>query len=137
MTLGSFEGVASVLRFRRGVLGVALVSAAVFGLVTSASADGMPGGYSRAPFSWTGIYIGGNAGAGWGDTDWTFVDTVPPGHTPIPAGFAEGSHRVSGGLAGGQIGANWQIGHWVLGGELKWDWADLSGDHFTPTFHNL
>jgi outer membrane immunogenic protein len=127
-----------MLKFSSGVLGSALVGAAALGLAASANADGMPGGsYGRAPFSWTGIYVGGNIGGGWGTTDWKFVDTVPPGNTSIPAGFPEASHDVSGWLGGGQIGANWQTGHLVLGVELMWDAADLTGDHHTPTFGNL
>jgi outer membrane immunogenic protein len=82
-----------------------------------------------AAYNWTGIYVGVDVGGGWGRKNWTFVDTIPPGFGGIPAGTNEGGHDVSGWLAGGQIGANWQTGSWVLGAELKWDWADLTGKH--------
>ena len=35
---------------------------------------------------------------------------------------------VSGGLAGGQIGANYQAGSWVFGVEADASWADLTGN---------
>ena len=134
-----FEGVRNMHKHYNGVFASALVGVGALCLATYANADGMPRGAYYAPgaFNWTGLYVGGDVGGGWGNDHWTFVDTVPPGHTAIPAGFNEGSHNVSGWLAGGQIGYNWQTGPWVLGGELKWDWADLTGDHLTPTFRNL
>ena len=35
---------------------------------------------------------------------------------------------ISGGLAGGQIGANYQAGSWVFGVEADASWADLTGN---------
>lgn len=69
-------------------------------------------------YNWSGIYIGGNGGFGWGSSTAT---------TTISGGFlngATGSGGVSGngGLAGGQIGLNWQINQLVLGieGDMQW-----------------
>ena len=36
---------------------------------------------------------------------------------------------ATGPLAGGQIGANWQLGHWVLGVQGDGSWADLRGEN--------
>jgi len=84
-----------------------------------------------APFSWTGFYVGANGGWGWGGSD--DVDFFPattaanvfftghavPGSVPV---------SPSGGLAGAQIGYNWQwTRNWVFGVEGDFDWADIKG----------
>ncbi|OBQ89968.1 outer membrane protein [Mesorhizobium sp. AA23] len=62
------------------------------------------------PFSWTGFYVGGQAGGGWNDSHWSgsFFD---PFNT-----------NGSGGIFGGQIGYHYQIGQYVVGIE-----GDLAG----------
>src|SRR5580698_1271119 len=77
--------------------------------------------YVKAPlynpaYNWTGFYIGINGGGGWGNSAW---DTT-------------GGFDTSGGLVGGTIGYNWQLGTWVLGVEGDIDWADIKGS--TATF---
>jgi outer membrane immunogenic protein len=64
------------------------------------------------PFSWTGIYIGGNAGAAWNRG--SFSDAAGIGFT-LPT-----SNAVFTG--GGQVGGNWQMGALVLGVEGQFDW---------------
>src|SRR6267378_1588067 len=47
-----------------------------------------------------------------------------------PAAAAFGTRAnfdISGGLAGGQVGYNWQAGSWVFGVEADGDWADIDG----------
>jgi outer membrane immunogenic protein len=83
--------------------------------------------YTKAPmmapvFSWTGCYIGGNAGGVWAKKDWT-----------NSAGPAESSVDLSGGLAGGQIGCNYQVGTWVFGVQGDYDWANVTATA-TDTF---
>ena len=75
-----------------------------------------PQPYYKAPaevqvYNWTGFYIGINGGGGWGNSAW---DTT-------------GGFDTSGGLVGGTIGYNWQMGTWVLGVEGDIDWADING----------
>ena len=60
------------MRLHRLILGTIAMGAALAVAVSAASADG---GARRsinygepAPFSWTGLYVGGTAGGGWGDT---------------------------------------------------------------------
>jgi outer membrane immunogenic protein len=65
-----------------------------------------------APFSWTGFYIGGNVGAGWGQGN--VVDSV------FGANYTSGSSATF--LGGGQIGGNYQFGSFVLGAEADFDW---------------
>jgi outer membrane immunogenic protein len=91
---------------------------------TSFAADLPAATYTKAPavvppliYSWTGFYIGANGGGGWGETSWEFADRA-----------ANSNHSISGGMAGGQIGYNWQFsGPWVLGAEADGDWANIKG----------
>jgi len=67
-------------------------------------------------WSWTGFYIGGHVGFGWGQ-DETTIDSVtatPPGVT-VPVNLTFNQNSRSGVLGGGQAGYNWQAG-WVVFG---------------------
>jgi outer membrane immunogenic protein len=64
-------------------------------------------------FSWTGFYIGANVGGAWSNNRWT--DTV------FVTNFNNGNNGVF--IGGGQIGGNYQIGQFVIGGEWDFDWA--------------
>jgi outer membrane immunogenic protein len=79
-----------------------------------------------AAYNWTGLYIGAHVGAGWGNEH--FVDT-----TEAPF-LDEGSHEVSGGLIGGQIGYNLQMGSMVFGVEAQGSFAELTGSHVSLAF---
>jgi outer membrane immunogenic protein len=76
-----------------------------------------PAAYIPAPppFSWTGFYVGLNAGYGFGNSSWT---------TPVGS---VGSYTMNGALAGGTIGGNYQIGQFVVGAEGDIDWQNLRG----------
>lgn len=66
-----------------------------------------------APFNWTGFYLGGHLGYGWGRTGWTYVaETV-----------ASNPKGIFGGLQGGY---NWQVNNFVIGVE-----QDLSAAAFS------
>ena len=76
-----------------------------------------PAAYIPAPppFSWTGFYVGLNAGGAFGSSSWTpFVGTIS-------------NFDVSGPMAGGQIGGNYQIGQFVVGAEADADWQNVRG----------
>lgn len=102
-----------------------LASVAALGLIAAgaASAADLPSrkGPVAAPvyippvFTWTGFYIGANAGYGWGNVNtnnWSNVGDLD--------GF----------VGGGQIGYNYQVGQFVLGLEADLQGADLSsGDN--------
>lgn len=64
-------------------------------------------------FSWTGLYIGANAGYGWGDSNGTLA---------LPG-------SIDGALAGGQIGINYQFpaSPVVIGIEADYQWANIEG----------
>lgn len=68
-------------------------------------------------FDWRGFYLGLNGGYGLGRSGWS---------DPAVGGDS-GKFDVNGGLLGGQIGYNWQMGSTVLGLESDLDWAKLSG----------
>jgi outer membrane immunogenic protein len=88
-----------------GVLGVSLA------LMASASAADMPvkaRPMVAAPaFNWSGFYIGGHVGYGWGDVD---VVSGPVAATALGgvAGTGLTSYDVDGIIGGGQVGWNWQ-----------------------------
>jgi outer membrane immunogenic protein len=102
---------------------IGLMAAAALGIAsTVVNAADMP---VKAPprvaaqsFSWTGCYVGVNAGGAWARNS----------YSSIP-GIAVGSHTADGVAAGGQIGCNYQAGPWVWGVEGMFDWADLDGSH--------
>lgn len=76
-------------------------------------------------FNWSGFYFGLHGGGGWGSKEATAQ--------PYPFGAAIVAHDpvtvdVSGWLAGGQFGGNFQVGMWVFGVEASASWANLNGD---------
>jgi len=77
-----------------------------------------------AAYSWTGFYVGANAGGGIGDSQWS--DPNPP-----PTDL--GSHKRTGWIGGVQAGYNWQAGRLVLGVEGAYHASDLRGDHQNTT----
>ncbi|HLH92411.1 MAG TPA: outer membrane beta-barrel protein [Xanthobacteraceae bacterium] len=85
---------------------------------------------ARAPMWWSGLYVGGHLGGGWGDDRWSDPfgsDFIPAGGGAANiAGFGDTTH-ATGPLGGGQIGLNFQIGNWVYGGELDATAAHLRG----------
>ena len=62
------------------------------------------------PYSWTGFYVGAQAGGGWNNSRWD--DAVDPVFNT----------NGSGAIFGGQIGYNYQINQFVIGMEV-----DLAG----------
>ena len=131
---------------RKGVLKSAFLATATLGLLgSSAFAADLPTrkGPPIAPvyvppaFTWTGFYVGVNAGYGWTNNNnnnnlgFPFVGAVPVGGTFIP--FASGGSSNRGGFVGGvQAGYNYQFGYgsgFVIGAETDIDWADINRNH--------
>ncbi len=72
--------------------------------------------YPKAPivapvYNWTGFYIGLNGGGAFGTSAWDSTN----------------SFNISGGLIGGTVGYNYQVGQAVFGVEADGDWADING----------
>jgi outer membrane immunogenic protein len=87
-------------------------------------------------FTWTGFYLGIGGGTGWGDKEYSWnqdatlaaVAAQMQNRGPIPhLGVTEGSHPISGGFFGGQLGGNWQAGWAVFGIQADAHWADIEG----------
>lgn len=97
-----------------------------------------------ARFSWTGAYIGANAGMGAGVVDYSETTSVAPGNTTTyydfqnlttstyaagtVLGYNTASDTASGAIAGGQVGYNYQLdNNVVLGAEADIQWSGISG----------
>jgi outer membrane immunogenic protein len=79
-----------------------------------------------APYDWTGFYIGLHAGGGWGRGS-VIGDPLP---SPVTYGFVQQNIPVngSGGVAGGQVGYNWQVSPaFLLGVEADASWSGIRG----------
>ncbi|MGO4404200.1 outer membrane protein [Bosea sp. RAF48] len=97
-----------------------LASVAALGIVAAgaASAADLPSrkGPVAAPvyvpvFTWTGFYVGANAGYGWGNVNSNGFNNIG---------------NLDGFVGGGQVGYNYQIGQFVVGAEADIQGADLS-----------
>ena len=76
------------------------------------------------PFSWTGLYVGGQIGWGWGTKEWSNAcDAVGNFGCYSPPLVVSGT--ASGFLGGLQAGYNYQIDRLVLGIEGDFSWADV------------
>jgi outer membrane immunogenic protein len=118
------------------ILGAVMVTAAL--TAPGLAADLGARTYTKAPVvapvsNWSGFYVGGNLGYGWGDgnTDFSFL--------PSPADFGTNNTtlglRSTGVTGGAQIGYNWQIGSLVTGLEADIQGSDIKGSaRATPTF---
>jgi outer membrane immunogenic protein len=68
-------------------------------------------------FTWTGFYVGVNAGYGWNSGDSQYVD---------PAfGYTANGDDDGGFIGGAQVGYNYQIGSFVLGVETDLQYANV------------
>jgi outer membrane immunogenic protein len=94
--------------------------------ITAASAADMavkaPAPVAATIFSWTGIYIG--AEAGYGDSHSQSTRLVA--NSQFLAGTADSADRY-GGLFGFEVGGNYQINWLVLGVEGDWQYSTVSG----------
>ncbi|AMJ60820.1 outer membrane protein [Bosea sp. PAMC 26642] len=113
-----------------------LSGVAALGLIAagSASAADLPSrkGPVAAPiyapiFTWTGFYVGANAGYAWGQIDSTNLGVIGGG-APGVFGFDD----PDGFIGGGQVGYNYQIGQWVIGAEADFQGSDLKAVATNP-----
>ncbi|MBM6579906.1 porin family protein [Microvirga sp. BT689] len=102
---------------------ILLSSVALLGLATGALAADLPSRRAApAPiiaavpvFTWTGFYVGVNAGYGWSNNDFDAVDIAD---VDDDGGF----------VGGAQVGYNYQIGSFVVGLEGDVQYADFGAD---------
>lgn len=117
-----------------------LSSVALLGLTVAAGAADLPRRaappvFAPVPvFTWTGFYVGVNAGYAWADRNRDDVFFIPAGtvvNAPLTAGTLTlfgGNGDDDGFTAGGTIGFNWQMGSIVVGVEGDLNWADIGRD---------
>jgi outer membrane immunogenic protein len=104
---------ASIIGFGLGGLGSAMAA--------DLPVKGRPPAVVAEVFSWSGFYVGGNAGYDWGRASFNTVLTAPAPFLPIDvAAISTASSprlKPSGFTGGGQAGYNWQLGSAVFGVE--------------------
>ncbi|MET0720020.1 MAG: outer membrane beta-barrel protein [Tardiphaga sp.] len=126
---------------RSFVLGVALLG--VLGVQNSFGADlprKAPVAVAPAPvMTWTGWYVGANAGGSWTDADLNYRSpfTGPgfiSGTCGPPAGATSATaicNDNTSAVLGGQIGFNWQVNSFVFGIEADGNWRHIGRNQFT------
>jgi outer membrane immunogenic protein len=97
------------------ILGLALAGALSVAALPAVAADYPLKAPPPPLWTWTGFYVGVQAGAGWDHTRWT-----------NGAGLTTGDIQGSGGVIGGTLGWNWQNGPWVFGIEGDLSWTNLN-----------
>lgn len=122
-----------------------LATASVLALTQIASAADLP---VKAPryippsvYNWTGFYIGGNAGYGWGNANdamvlgggWLADGTGD--NVPLTA-LGNGQLEPKGFTGGIQAGFNYQTGQWVLGIETDANYFGVKEDFSSGAFTN-
>src|SRR5208337_4101402 len=116
----------------RRLLGAAYAALVVAGAVSAQAAD-LPTRkeapapiFVPPPFTWTGFYVGVNAGGVWSSGSRN-ATLVAPGQDIFLSGYFPGGigNNQSGFIGGGQAGYNWQTGAFVLGVETDFDGTSL------------
>ncbi|MBF9234987.1 outer membrane protein [Microvirga alba] len=120
---------------RISLLGLLAGTAALAVAASTAQAADLPSRRSPAPiynampaFTWTGFYVGANAGYGWSTGTSRYYD---------PAFGYVGSNSNGGFVGGGQIGYNYQLGMFVIGAETDIQYAAVGnkGASYGTTYY--
>jgi outer membrane immunogenic protein len=111
-------------------------SVALFGVGSGAFAADMPLKALPPPvvmvYTWTGCYVGASGGGLWAQKRWVDDDQLSTAF-----GRTRFVHTTSGGMAGGQVGCDAQMGRWVFGGEGSYHWADSNATSLDQVFTNI
>ena len=105
------------------------------GVVNASAADLSAKPYLKAPlmaaaapsYGWTGCYVGIEGGGNWGRAGATALTSLTPADVGLP--FSS-DYDLSGGLVGGTVGCNYQVGRWVIGIEGDGSWTNKTGSAF-------
>jgi outer membrane immunogenic protein len=81
--------------------------------------------YRPAFYDWSGVYVGVNAGYGFGQASW------------IDINGSTGNFNTNAFVIGGTLGANYQTGPYIVGFEGDIDWTNLSGTSSSAGCINL
>ena len=115
------------------VVSAAITTSALMGVCGASAADLPARTYTKAPvvvpppaYSWTGCYIGAEGGGVWGRSQNYAADPVDA--TLGVFGFPQtGGIHPTGGMVGGTLGCNYQVGNFVVGIEGDGSWTNNSG----------
>jgi outer membrane immunogenic protein len=109
--------------FKRLIPLIALLGAPGFALAADLPSHQAPLPVFVPPpiFTWTGVYIGGQIGYGWGND-----------RMSVPAFFAAPTTSPEGVVGGAHIGYNYQVNQFVLGVEGDVDGTSISKNIFDP-----
>jgi len=105
-------------------------SLGVLGLLSPALGADLP--YAKAPaiaapvYDWTGVYVGVFGGGGFGNHN---VNNANGPSNTAPTDFTA-NYDSTGGVAGGEVGYNWQSGSIVYGVESDLFWSGIKGNDF-------
>lgn len=121
---------------------IALATGCVL-ISTAVNAADLTTAYEAPPvvpesFSWTGGYIGVNAGYGWGDFEHSVQTKTPEGKDPLPGtpdseidyailDQAKYSSSPGGFVGGAQLGYNWQVDRLLFGLEADFQGGNIKG----------
>jgi outer membrane immunogenic protein len=103
------------------------VSLGMLGVLSPVQAADLP--YAKAPptvasvYDWTGVYVGAFGGGGFGNHN---VNNSTGAAVPF-ADFSA-NYTSQGGLAGGEVGYNWQSGNYIVGVEADGFWSGIRGN---------
>jgi outer membrane immunogenic protein len=103
-------------------------SLGVLGLLSPALAADLPYA-TKAPsaaaavYDWTGVYVGAFGGGGYGNHNVNNANGAP-----FPFADFTANYTSTGGIAGGEIGYNWQSGPIVVGIEGQLAWSGIKGN---------
>jgi len=103
-----------------GVCVTAMCASALAADLTPRSVYKAPLPLPAPQFSWTGCYVGGNAGYGYATRTWSGTAT-----TPVTV-FASQHTSGDGFVGGGQLGCDYQSGNWVFGIEGMGDGSTIN-----------
>src|SRR5450432_2415608 len=78
-------------------------------------------------FSWTGCYVGVEGGGNWGRSQHTQDDPFVAAAATVFGLNQTNGINLSGGIAGGTIGCNYQAGNFVFGLEDDFSWTNKRG----------
>ncbi len=109
----------------------AVAVSAILCIGTASAADlsvkSLPYTAAATAYSWTGFYVGGTAGVGWGNeaSDVATSLSLSPDFSPIVPGNYE--KRMLGFTGGVEAGYNFQFNSLVLGVESDFSYANVNG----------
>jgi len=105
---------------------------------TSAGAADMTARPAYAPpppaYSWSGFYIGGNVGYGWGTAKDDATESTTMSGVVTRSTTTSNSQEMNGVIGGVQAGYNYQLGTWVWGWETDFQGSGQKG---SSTFNGV